>query len=75
MEEKKEEGNGGKVCCGIHCSCCTCKAIKGLVLLLIGGAIGFGIGRCGSRMCPMPTAASVQSDSAPMPAAAPKKAK
>ena len=67
MEEKKEEGTGGKSCCGIHCGCCTCKTVKGLVLVLIGGAIGFGIGRCGSRMCPVPTA-SVQSESAPMSA-------
>lgn len=77
MEEKKELGTCGKGGCGIHCGCCTCKAIKGLVLLLIGGATGFGIARCGNRMCPMSTATSVQSESAAMPAAtvAPQKAK
>ncbi len=78
MEEKKEEGTCGKGC-GIRCGCCTCKAIKGLGLLVIGGAIGYGIARCGSHrmMCPMTSAATMQSESAPVSAttAAPKKAK
>ena len=85
MEEKKEEGTcGSKGGCGIHCGCCACKTIKGLVLLLIGGVIGFGIAHCCRRhswrhrmcrTCPMETVAPVQSESAPMPAMAPKKAK
>ncbi len=75
MEEKKTEGSCGKGC-GIHCSCCACKTVKGLVLLVIGGVIGYGIARCGSsRMCPISTATSVQSESAPMPTTAPKKVK
>jgi hypothetical protein len=38
MEEKKDDaacGTGGKGGCGVHCGCCACKAIKGLVLVLI----------------------------------------
>ena len=80
MDEKKEEGacgsKGGG--CGLHCGCCACKAIKGLVLLLIGGAIGYGIGHgCRSHrmMCPVSIGAPMQSESAAMPAAIPKKAK
>ena len=78
MEDKKEEGTCGKGGCGIHCGCCTCKAIKAAALLLIGGAIGFGIARCGSRqMCPMPAAVSMQMENTPTAAAtaAPKKVK
>ena len=86
MDDKKEEGTTGacasKGGCGMHCGCCGCKAIKGLVLLLIGGFIGYGIGHCQhSRwmhrtMCPMMTpAAPAQSESAAMPTAAPKKGK
>jgi hypothetical protein len=73
MEEKKEEGTcGSKGGCGMRCGCCACKAIKGLLLLLIGGAIGFGIAHCchSRRMCRMEQAAAAQSESAPMPAAA-----
>ena len=88
-EEKKEEGTTGAFGsksggCGFHCGCCTCKAIRGLLLLLIGVFIGFGIAHCCRRhgwrhrmwrTCPMETAAPAQPESAPMPAAAPKKAK
>jgi hypothetical protein len=87
-EEKKVEGTTdacvSKGGCGMHCGCCACKAIKGLVLLLIGGFIGFGIAHCYlrhswmhrmCRTCPMETAAPAQSESAPMPTAAPKKGK
>ena len=63
QESKPEE----KKCCGIHCSCCVCKAIKAVVLLLLGGVIGFFIGRCGSRMCP------VSGGPAPMVNTAPSK--
>jgi hypothetical protein len=83
MEEKKDEaavGGGAKGCCGVHCGCCACKAIKGLVLILIGAAIGFGIGRCFHRgchrgMCRMESGAAERSENAEMPAAAPKKTK
>lgn len=78
-EKKKEEGTcGGKSACGLHCGCCCCKTIKALALVLIGGVIGFGVGRCGSHrmMCPISGATTaVQVESAPMPTAAPKKAK
>ena len=50
-EEKKEDG---KSCCtkSFTCCCCACKAIKAIVLLIVGGVIGFFAGRhCG--MCPM----------------------
>lgn len=82
MEErkdgKKDEGSCGKGGCGLHCGCCACKAIKGLVLLLIGGVIGYCVGHChhGRRMmCPVEAAAPAQSESAPMPTAPSKKAK
>jgi|GEM_PF-2530202 len=75
MEEKKEEGAAcGKGGCGIHCGCCVCKAIKALVLLLIGGVIGFLLGRCcgGHRMCAMaPAAASAPAADASAPATTP----
>ena len=79
MEEKTEGGTHGKDGCGMRCGCCGCSAIRALVLLLIGGAIGFGISRScrGQRMCSVETAASMQPESAHTPAAtaAPKKAK
>jgi hypothetical protein len=79
MDEKKEEGTCGKGGCGVHCGCCVCKAIKGLVLLLIGGVIGFFIGRCCGRhgMCPMPASASAPAAGAAttVEAAIPRKAK
>ncbi len=79
MDEKKEDGSCGKGC-GLHCGCCVCKAIKGVLLLLLGGTIGFFIGRgCGGgrRMCPVSDAAMTHAQSAPTPAAtpAPKKTK
>ncbi len=84
MEEKKDEmkeaGSCAKGGCGLRCGCCACRAIKGLALLLIGGAIGYGIGhsqhrRWARRMCPMEVAAPAQSESAPAPTAVPKKSK
>lgn len=67
MDEKKEEGTSAKAGCGIHCGCCACKSIKGLLLLLLGGVIGFGISHCyhGRRMM-CPTAYPTQSQSMPM---------
>ncbi len=58
--ENKEEGSEKKGCCGSSgCGCgghrcCGGKTALALVLLLIGGLIGFGIGHCHSyRMgCP-----------------------
>ncbi|MFI5362394.1 MAG: hypothetical protein ACHQ49_10525 [Elusimicrobiota bacterium] len=84
MEEKKEEGSSGKCGCGMRCGCCACKAIKGLLLLVLGGFIGYGIGHCHRgwshrmcHMCPMTNQAPEQSESAPMPntPSTPKKAK
>ena len=40
-------GTGSCGCCGGH-RCCAGKAALVLVLLMIGGLIGFGIGRCHS---------------------------
>ena len=69
MEEKKEEG---KTCgtgtggCGVRCVCCVCKCVKGALLLLVGGAIGFGMGRCGSlKMCGTGHHEMMQSEGAP----------
>jgi hypothetical protein len=78
MEEKKEEGTCAKGGCGARCGCCACKAIKALVLLLVGSAIGFVIGRCcGHRgMCPtaVPAVSAPPAAPAPAPAAPQKKA-
>ena len=48
-KDKKEEccDSKGGSCCGK--SCCAGKAAFALVLLLIGGLIGYALGRCG--MC------------------------
>jgi hypothetical protein len=54
MAEMKEES--GKSCsCGGGCGCCGGKAIKALVLLLVGGILGYLVGaHCAGRsMCPM----------------------
>ena len=79
MDEKKEDGTCAKGACGMKCGCCACKAVKAVVLLLIGGVIGFLIGRCcgHSRMCAMaqPVVSAPADAAAPAPAAAPKKAK
>ena len=80
MEENKDaktaEGSCGKGGCGMHCGCCACKAIKGLILLLIGGVVGYWIGHCchARRMCRMESAPA-QAESAAMPEAPAKKAK
>jgi hypothetical protein len=58
MEEKKE-GACAKSGCGLKCSCCTCKAVRTALTLLVGAAIGFFLGRgCGGggggrAHCPM----------------------
>jgi hypothetical protein len=52
-------GCGGGGCgggCGHGKSCCAGKTAFALVLLIIGGLIGYGIGHCGYRhggYCPM----------------------
>ncbi|MBI4371408.1 MAG: hypothetical protein HY552_03825 [Elusimicrobia bacterium] len=60
MEDKKDDGTCGKGGCGLRCGCCACKAVKAAALLLIGGGIGFAIGRgcLGGKMCPLPAATS-----------------
>jgi hypothetical protein len=70
MEEKKENGKEetcGKGGCGIHCGCCACKAIKAVVLLLIGGVVGFMLGHScrGGRMCVMSAPMQMQNAAKP----------
>ena len=49
--ENKSEGKG---CCTSTSKCCGCKAVAAVVLLLVGGIIGFFCGRrCGMKMCPV----------------------
>jgi hypothetical protein len=51
-EQKDEKGSGCKDGCGCGRGCCAGKAAFALVLLLIGGLIGFAIGhRCGGYHC------------------------
>ena len=74
MEEKKEDGSESKDGCGIRCCCCCCKTIKAVVVLLVGGVLGFLLGRCCGKhdmMCAAPAAASAPAESAPAPAAKP----
>lgn len=60
MDEQKKEGKEG--CCASHGSCCGGKWIAGLILLLVGAAAGYFLGRCcGSKhakMCAAPGAMS-----------------
>ena len=55
--EPKQEGEHEKTCCSSGCRCCCAKAIGALILLLLGGLIGYLAGHCGSvkRMCPVMT--------------------
>ena len=64
--ESKDEKKEKESCCGHRC--CVGHAAFVLVLLLIGGLIGFGVGRCHfSRWgCPYPMNGPMTS--APMPA-------
>ena len=70
MEEKKVEGSCATGC-GMKCGCCTCQAIKAVVMLVVGGVIGFFIARCGNRMCAMPPAPAMQTETTPAPTPAP----
>lgn len=64
--EPQENKDEGKACCGCGKSKCCCKAVMALVLLLVGGAIGFFCGRhCGAKMCPVSPAASAPAAPAP----------
>jgi len=48
--DTKDENTQKDHCCGGH-RCCSGRAALALVLLLIGGLIGYGAGRChSSRM-------------------------
>lgn len=68
MQEKDAKGS----CCGVSCGCCVCKTVKGLLLLLVGGVLGFCVGRgCKTNICPVPAAVS-ESAPASAPAKAPK---
>jgi hypothetical protein len=50
-----EQGSEKGGCCGSGCRCCGAKAVKALVLLLIGGIVGYLIGgHCMFKKgCPM----------------------
>jgi hypothetical protein len=52
MDKKDEKGDKEEGCCGSGCGCgrhcCGGKAALVLVLLLIGGLIGYAIGHCHS---------------------------
>jgi hypothetical protein len=54
----KKEGSEKEGCCSGHgCGCCGGKAIKMLIILLLGGVIGYIAGsRCPYHhgACPMP---------------------
>ena len=52
-EKAENESTGSCGCCGGR-RCCAGKAALVLVLLLIGGLIGYGLGRCHSSRwgCP-----------------------
>jgi hypothetical protein len=62
MENKEQKDEKGSCCtsgggCGCGKGCCAGKAAFALVLLLIGGLIGFAIGHrgyCHSMMSPCP---------------------
>jgi hypothetical protein len=61
MDKKDEKDD--KECCGSGCGCgrhcCGGKLALVLVLLLIGGLIGYGIGHCGGgrwARCPFASA-------------------
>jgi hypothetical protein len=68
-------GTGGKCGCGGQKCCCRCikKALCALVLLLLGGVIGYFMGmhcaysRChyGAMGCPMTNVVAVPVDAAP----------
>ena len=45
--DKKDEKDEKEGCCGPGCHCCGGKLALVLVLLLIGGLIGYAIGHCG----------------------------
>lgn len=77
MDEKKEEGACGRCGCGVGCCGCVCKMLKALALVLLGGAIGFFLGRgCAGhhRMCPMTSVSSAgAATQTPAPSAKPSK--
>lgn len=56
-EELKQDGDkSGKSCCSSGCGCCGGKALKALILLLVGGVLGYLVGgHCAYRkgMCPI----------------------
>ena len=40
--------------CGTGCcaSCCAAKVAVGLLLLILGGLVGYALGHCGGMRCP-----------------------
>jgi len=73
--DKKEEGSEKEGCCGSSGSCgcgghrcCGGRAALALVLLLIGGLIGFGIGHCHSARyggCPYTMGSHMETPATP----------
>ena len=52
----KEDGEKDSCCSGVKCGCCVSKCIKAVVLLLLGGVIGYILGgHCAYKkgMCPV----------------------
>lgn len=67
-QENKDDGKG---CCAKG-KCCGCKAVAGLVLLLVGGIAGWFAGRhCAT--CPAKTEAAPAASAPAAPAPAPAK--
>ncbi len=81
MEEKKVDASCGTATgCGIKCGCYVCQSIKALVFLVVGGVLGYSIAHCGNRMCAVPPAPAMQTETTPaptpvMPPRAPRKPK
>lgn len=58
--EPEQKATEEKGCCRKD-HCCGCKAVAALVLLLVGGTVGFFMGsHCGRGMCPLAPAAQSQ---------------
>ena len=53
--DAKQEGEKGGCCSGGAKRCCGCKCVKALVLLLVGGLLGYVLGgHCAyKKACPM----------------------
>lgn len=79
MENPAETGSAGeKSCrwCGSHCHC-GLRAVGAIVLLLVGGIVGYLMGRCGmmSRHCSYEKTQPMESSAPVTPPAPPQKQK